>query len=109
MARLKSLLGITMYMQFSCIGLLIPKLQLKYNLLLFKYFFGLFILILKPNTTHNINIYDFLHQALHYNQIYNFALNHDHKFRNIIIIKTIKIKINNIIVDALKRSNTTCT
>jgi hypothetical protein len=27
----------------------------------------------------------FLHQALHYNQIYNFTLNHDYKFKTIIV------------------------
>jgi hypothetical protein len=27
----------------------------------------------------------FLHQTLHYNQIYNFTLNHDYKFKIIIV------------------------
>jgi hypothetical protein len=59
--------------------------------------------------THKIIIYYFLHQALHYNQIYNFALNHNHKFQNITIIKTFKHKINNIIVDVPKIFNTSAT
>jgi hypothetical protein len=33
----------------------------------------------------------FLHQALHYNQIYNFTLNHDYKFKTIIVFKDIWI------------------
>jgi hypothetical protein len=65
--------------------------------------------MLKPNMTHRIIIYYFLHQALHYNQIYNFVLNHNHTFQNIIIVKTFKLKINNIIVDAPKISNTSAT
>jgi hypothetical protein len=28
-----------------------------------------------------------LHQSLHYNQIYNFTLNHDYKFKTIIVFK----------------------
>jgi len=28
---------------------------------------------------------NFLHQALHYSQIYNFTLNHDYKFKIIIM------------------------
>jgi hypothetical protein len=47
-----------------------------------------------------------MHQALQYNQIYNFVLNHNHKFRNIIIIKTFKLEINNIIVDGPTIFNT---
>jgi hypothetical protein len=33
----------------------------------------------------------FLHQALHYSQIYNFTLNHDYKFKIIIAFKDIWI------------------
>jgi hypothetical protein len=33
----------------------------------------------------------FLHQALHYSQIYNFTLNHDYKFKTIIMFKDIQI------------------
>jgi hypothetical protein len=33
----------------------------------------------------------FLHQALHYNQIYNFTLNHDYKFKTIIVFTDIRI------------------
>jgi hypothetical protein len=29
----------------------------------------------------------FLHQALHYSQIYNFILNHDYKFKTINVFK----------------------
>jgi hypothetical protein len=29
------------------------------------------------------------HQALHYSQIYNFILNHDYKFKIIIVLKDI--------------------
>jgi hypothetical protein len=31
----------------------------------------------------------FLHQALHYNQMYNYIFNHDHKLWIILIIKDI--------------------
>jgi hypothetical protein len=41
---------------------------------------------LKPNMTYNmIKIQIFLHQALHYNQIHNFTLNHDYKLKTIIM------------------------
>jgi hypothetical protein len=33
----------------------------------------------------------FWHQTLHYNQIYNFSLNHDHKFKIIKMFKDIRI------------------
>jgi len=33
----------------------------------------------------------FLHQALHYNQIYHFILKHDYKFKTIIMLKEIQI------------------
>jgi hypothetical protein len=33
----------------------------------------------------------FLHQALHYNQIYKFTLNHDYNFKTIIMFKDIQI------------------
>ncbi len=33
----------------------------------------------------------FLHQALHYNQIYNFTLKHDYKFKTIIMFKDVWI------------------
>jgi hypothetical protein len=32
-----------------------------------------------------------LHQALHYSQIYNFTLNHDYKFKTIIVLKDVQI------------------
>jgi hypothetical protein len=38
-----------------------------------------------------IKIQIFLHQALHYNQIYNFTLNHDYKFKTIIVFKDIQV------------------
>jgi len=41
---------------------------------------------LKPNITYNmIKTQIVLHQALHYNQIYNFTLKHDYKFKTIIM------------------------
>jgi len=33
----------------------------------------------------------FLDQVLHYSQMLNFALNHDHKFETIIMIKDVQI------------------
>jgi hypothetical protein len=40
-----------------------------------------------------------LHQALHYSQIYNFTLNHDYKFKTIIMKKDIWIlKFKNVYV-----------
>jgi len=33
----------------------------------------------------------FLHQALDYNQIYNFTLDHDYKFKIIIVLKDVWI------------------
>jgi hypothetical protein len=33
----------------------------------------------------------FLHQALHSSQIYNFTLNHDYKFKTIIVLKDIQV------------------
>jgi hypothetical protein len=38
-----------------------------------------------------IKIQFFLHQALHYSQIYNFILNHDYKFKIIIVWKDIQV------------------
>jgi hypothetical protein len=38
-----------------------------------------------------IKIQFFLHQALHYIQIYNFTLKHDHKFKIIIVFKDVQI------------------
>jgi hypothetical protein len=42
-------------------------------------------------TYNMIKIQIFLHQALHYNQIYNFTLNHDYKFKTIIVFKDIQV------------------
>jgi hypothetical protein len=45
-----------------------------------------------PNMTYNmIKTQFFLHQALHYSQIYNFTFNHDYKFKTIIVFKDIRI------------------
>jgi hypothetical protein len=45
---------------------------------------------LRPNITYNmIKTQIFLHQALHYSQIYNSTLNHDYKFKTIIMLKDI--------------------
>jgi hypothetical protein len=45
---------------------------------------------MKPNMIYNmIKIQILLHQALHYNQIYNFTLNHDYKFKTIIVFKDV--------------------
>jgi hypothetical protein len=33
----------------------------------------------------------YIYQVLHYNQMYNFALNHDHKFGPIIVIKNLQV------------------
>jgi hypothetical protein len=33
----------------------------------------------------------FFSQALHYSQIYNFTLNHDYKFKTIIVLKDIQV------------------
>ncbi len=35
--------------------------------------------------------YIYIYQILHYNQMYNFALNHDHKFGPIIMIKNVQV------------------
>ncbi len=32
-----------------------------------------------------------MYQALHYSQIYNFTLNHDYKFKTIIVLKDVQI------------------
>jgi hypothetical protein len=41
---------------------------------------------LRPNMIYNMIKAQFvLHQTLHYNQIYNFTLNHDYKFKTIIL------------------------
>jgi hypothetical protein len=42
-------------------------------------------------TYNMIKIQMFFHQALHYNQIYNVILNHDYKFKTIIMFKDIQI------------------
>jgi hypothetical protein len=42
-------------------------------------------------TYNMIKIQIFLHQALYYNQIYNFTLNHDYKFKTIIVFKDIQV------------------
>jgi hypothetical protein len=45
---------------------------------------------LKPNMTYNmIKIQILLHQALDYSQIYNFTLDHDYKFKIIIVLKDV--------------------
>jgi hypothetical protein len=45
---------------------------------------------LKPNMTYNmIKIQMFLHQTLNYSQIYNFTLDHDYKFKIIIVLKDV--------------------
>jgi hypothetical protein len=42
--------------------------------------------------TYNIiQIQFFLHQALHYSQIYNFILNHDYKFKTMIMFMDVRI------------------
>jgi uncharacterized membrane protein len=47
---------------------------------------------LRPNMRYNMIIFlFFLHQALHYNQIYNFTLNDDYKFKTIIVWKDIRV------------------
>jgi hypothetical protein len=47
---------------------------------------------LRPNMTYNmIKIQIVLHWALHYSQIYNFTLNHDHKFKTKIMLKDIRV------------------
>jgi hypothetical protein len=47
---------------------------------------------LMSNMIINITIFIFiLHQALHYSQIYNFTLNHDYKFKTIIVLKDVQI------------------
>jgi hypothetical protein len=41
---------------------------------------------LRPNMTYNmLKIQIILHQTPHYNQVYNFILNHDYKFKTIIM------------------------
>jgi len=42
-------------------------------------------------TSNMIKTQIFLHQALHYSQIYNFTLNHDYKFKTIIMLKDIQV------------------
>jgi hypothetical protein len=47
---------------------------------------------LKPNITYNmIKTEFFLHQTLHSSQIYNYTLNHDYKFKTIIVLKDIQV------------------
>jgi hypothetical protein len=68
----------TMYTWPSSIGLLNTKMKFQIHFLNIE-FIGL-ILMLRLNMTHDIiKIYFFSHQALHYNQINKFILNHDHK------------------------------
>jgi len=40
-------------------------------------------------TYNMIQIHFFLHQALHYGQIYNFTLNHGYKFKTITMFKDV--------------------
>jgi hypothetical protein len=42
-------------------------------------------------TYNMIKTQSFLHQALDYSQIYNFTLNHDYKFKIIIVEKDIRV------------------
>jgi hypothetical protein len=47
---------------------------------------------LRSNMTYNIIKTQFvLHQALHYSQIYNFILNHDYKFKTMIMLKDVRV------------------
>jgi hypothetical protein len=42
--------------------------------------------------TYNIiKIQFLLHQALYYSQIYSFILNHDYKFKTMIVLKDVRI------------------
>ncbi len=60
---------------------------------LYYIFHIIWISNLKPNMTYiMIKIQFSLHQALHYSQIYNFTLNHDYKFKTIIVWKDILLK-----------------
>jgi hypothetical protein len=42
-------------------------------------------------TCNMIKVFFFLHQTLHCNQIYNFILNHDYKFKTIIVLKNVRV------------------
>jgi hypothetical protein len=56
----------------------------------FSHNFSNIISNLRPNMTHNMMKNQmFLHQALDYNQIYNFTLDHDYKFKIIIMFKNV--------------------
>jgi hypothetical protein len=73
--RSKSLPKTTMYMWPSCIGLLNNKI--KFQLKISKYIFGFYIDIETKYDPYYNKYYYYLHQAPHYNQIYNFVLNHN--------------------------------
>jgi hypothetical protein len=42
-------------------------------------------------TYNMIKIQIFLHQTLHYNQIHNFTVNHDYKFKTILVLKDVRV------------------
>jgi hypothetical protein len=57
---------------------LLKSLGVRQNYILNTYF--QLNIDIEPNMTHNIiKILKNIYQTLHYNQMYNFALNHDHK------------------------------
>jgi len=58
----------------------------------FSHNFSNWISNLMSNMTYNIiKTHFFVYQALHYSQIYNFTLNHDYKFKTIIVLKDVRI------------------
>jgi len=64
--------------------------QFYWFILHFSHSFSNKISNLRPNMTYNIIKVQFsLHQALDYSQIYNFTLNHDYKFKIIILLKNV--------------------
>jgi len=51
-----------------------------------------------PNITYNMkNTQLFFHQTLHYSQIYDFTLNHDYKFKTIIMLKDVWVSKSKIV------------
>jgi hypothetical protein len=58
----------------------------------FSHKFSNWISNLMSNMTYNIiKTHFFVYQALHYSQICNFTLNHDYKFKTIIVLKDVRI------------------
>ncbi len=72
--------------------------QFSIGLLHFSHNFSKRISNLRPNVTYNMmKTQMFLHQTLEYSQIYNFTLDHDYKFKIIIMLKNVWVSKSKIV------------